>query len=82
MAANRCRAMEPHDQGRDRETVPLRKPRSTANTPCRLPLASGPTAHRTVVCSHLTYNFARRLKTLSGLTPYEYTVTDRLAPPS
>jgi transposase InsO family protein len=56
----------------ERQTLPLRKPRPVANTPCRLHLASGPTVHRTVGLSLLTYNFVRRLKTLSGLTPYEY----------
>ena len=31
------RADEPHDQGRDRETVPLRQPQPVANTPRRIP---------------------------------------------
>ena len=51
------RADEPHDQGSDRQTLPLRRSRQLR--------------------SHLAdfiaaYNFARRLKTLKGLTPYEF----------
>ena len=51
------RAHEPHHQGSDRQTLPLRSTRSAR--------------------SHLAdfinaYNYARRLKTLKGLTPYEY----------
>lgn len=54
---NPGRADEPHHQGRDRQTLPLRQPRAATRTPCRF--------HR---CLH----FGRWLKTLSGLTPYEY----------
>ena len=43
-----------------------------AHGPRRLHLASRPTVHWTVVLSLLTYNFARRLKTLSAITLYEY----------
>ena len=50
----------------------LRQPRSAAHPPWRLHLASGTAIHRTVVLSLLTYNSARRLKTLGSLTPYEY----------
>jgi hypothetical protein len=56
----------------DRKAIPLRRPFAAANPPCRLPFASGPTVHWTVGLSLLTCNFARRLKTLNGLTPYEY----------
>ena len=59
-------------QGGNREAFPLRQPRPAASTSDGLHLASGPTVHWTVGLSLLTYNFARRLKTLSGLTPYEY----------
>jgi hypothetical protein len=51
------RANEPHDQGRHREAVPLRQPRPAAQPPADFLDA---------------YNFARRLKTLAGLTPYEF----------
>jgi hypothetical protein len=52
------RAHEPGDQGSDRPTLPLRSTRSARS-------------------SHLAdfinaYNYARLLKTLKGLTPYEY----------
>ncbi len=46
---------EPDDQGSDRETLSLRQPRSTSTAPRRL--------------CRSAYNFARRLKTLRGLTP-------------
>ena len=48
---------EPHHQGRHRQALPLRQPR-----PARNHLADFVHA----------YNFARRLKTLKGLTPYEF----------
>ena len=51
------RAHEPDHQGRDRQALPLRQPR-----PAPSHLADFVAA----------YNFARRLKTLKGLTPYEY----------
>ncbi len=66
------RTHEQNDQGHDFKTVPRRNPRSAANAARGLPLASGSTVHWTVACSLFTYTFARRLETLSGLTPYEY----------
>jgi hypothetical protein len=51
------RANEPHHQGRDRQALPLRRPRSASAPP-----------HDFVSA----YNFGRRLKTLKGLTPYEF----------
>lgn len=46
---------EPHDQGRDRQTLPLRRSRPAPHPTCQTLMAA--------------YNFARRLKTLGGLTP-------------
>ena len=51
------RAHEPHHQGRHRQALPLRHPRPA------------PAAPRDFVAA---YNFGRRLKTLKGLTPYEF----------
>jgi hypothetical protein len=51
------RENEPHHQGRNRQTLLLPDPRPAANAPADFVDA---------------YNFARRLKTLRGLTPYEF----------
>src|SRR3984885_9141237 len=51
------RKNEPHHQGRDRQPLLLRDPRPAASPPANFVDA---------------YNFARRLKTLRGLTPYEF----------
>ena len=51
------RADEPDDQGGDRQAISLRVARPARSASRRLVAA---------------YNFARRLKTLNGLTPYEF----------
>ena len=51
------RAHEPHHQGSHRQTLPLRQPRST---------------HAHLADFINAYNFAKRLKSLAGLTPYEF----------